>query len=198
LSRCATIQTVGEIVAATEEAGQLSRERTCYESFVQLFARCEPGLRAFVRPLVPTWDDAEEVIQQACVVLWRKYGDFEQGTDFLKWACTVAGYEVLKYQRSKARDRHQFSEALLAVLVEEGTEESAERDRERAALEDCIERLPPRQRELIRRCYGGGTTIKQVAESLGRSATGVYKALNRIRQALLECIEQRLAQEATP
>jgi RNA polymerase sigma-70 factor (ECF subfamily) len=169
-----------------------------YESFVQVFVRHEPGLRSFVRPLVPTWDDLDEVIQQTCLVLWRKYVEFEAGTDFLSWACTIARFEALKHRRTRARDRHVFGEELLALLADEGAAESALRERERRALDACVERLHPKQRELIRRCYGGGATIKEAAQSLGRSATSLYKALDRIRLALLECIERTLAQEGAP
>jgi len=167
-----------------------------YESFVQIFVRHEPALRSFVRPMVPTVEDMQEVIQQTCLVLWRKVGEFEQGTNFLSWACTIARFEVLKYRRTRARDPHLFSDELLVLLADEGAAESDLRERERRALDHCIERLQPRQRELIRRCYAGGTTIKEAAKNLGRSATGLYKALNRIRLLLLECIQRRLAQEA--
>jgi len=169
-----------------------------YESFVALFARHEPGLRSFIRPLVPSWDQVQEIIQQTCLVLWRKYGEFEAGTDFLSWACTIARFEVLKYRRSRARDPHVFSEELLVMLADEGAAEASRRERERRALDKCIERLQPRQRELIRRCYGGGATIKAVAASLGRSATSIYKFLDRIRLVLLDCIERVLAEEAVP
>lgn len=169
-----------------------------YETFVRLFARHEPGLRAFVRPLVPTWEDMEEVIQQSCLVMLKKFKEFHTGTSFLAWACTIARFEVLKQHRSRARDRHVFSDELLALLADEGALEAERRERERRALATCIERLEPRQRELIERCYSGGATIQAVAESLGRSATGLYKALDRIRLALLDCIESRLSQEAVP
>ena len=76
-----------------------------YEQFVQLFARHEPGLRSFLRSLLPTWEDVDEVMQQTCLVLWQKFGDFELGTDFGRWACTAARFEVLKYRRKMARDR---------------------------------------------------------------------------------------------
>jgi RNA polymerase sigma-70 factor (ECF subfamily) len=181
-----------------QEREQSRGDELAYKSFVQLFARHEPALRSFVRPLVSTWDDMDEVIQQACVVLWLKFRDFEEGTDFLAWACTIARFEVLKLRRRQARDRHKFGDELITLLADEGAAESARRERERRALDLCIERLPERQRELIQRCYSGVSTIKEVAESLGRSATGLYKALDRIRLLLLECIERTLAQEVTP
>src|SRR5688500_9451024 len=137
-----------------------------YESFVRALALAEPRLRAFLRPLVRTADDLDEVMQQTCVVLWRKYAAFEAGSDFAAWACVVARFEVLKFRRAKARDRHLFSEELLALLADEGAAELERRERERRALAGCVELLPPRQRELVARCYAAGVSIKQAAESL--------------------------------
>lgn len=169
-----------------------------YESFVQLFVRHEPTVRSFVRPLVRRWDDVEEVMQRTCLVMWHKFGDFQPDSNFASWACTIARFEVLKYRRSLARDRHEFGEELIALLADEGAVESSRRERERKALDSCIERLQPQQRDLIQRCYGTGVKINEAAGALGRSATGLYKALNRIRQTLLECIDRSLAEEAVP
>ena len=165
-----------------------------YESFVQEFVRHEPSLRSFIRPLVRSWNDVEEVLQQSSLVLWRKYPDFEPGSDFLSWACTIARFEVLHFRRARARDRHLFGEELISLLADEASAEASHRERERMALDTCIERLPSHQRELIQKCYMGGMNINVVAGSLGRSATSLYKALNRIRQLLLECIERSLAE----
>jgi RNA polymerase sigma-70 factor (ECF subfamily) len=167
-----------------------------YEAFVVELSRQEPRIRTYVRPLVRSLDDLDEVMQQTCVVLWRKYSEFEPGSDFLAWACTVARFEVLKFRRTRARDRHMFSEELIALLADEEAAEFSRRERERQALAKCIGQLPPQQRELIERCYGAGVSIKEVAESLGRSATSLYKALDRIRGLLLQCIERSLAEEA--
>jgi RNA polymerase sigma-70 factor (ECF subfamily) len=110
----------------------------------------------------------------------------------------VARFEVLKHRRRIARDRLVFSEELLELLADEGTIEIEERERERRALDHCVERLPAPHRELVRRCYQSGASIKEAAEALGRSATALYKTLHRVRKLLLDCIERRLAEEAEP
>jgi RNA polymerase sigma-70 factor (ECF subfamily) len=166
-----------------------------YEAFVQLLARYERGLRAFVYTLLAEPQHADEVIQETCLVLWRKFGDFEPNTEFLTWACTIARFEVLKYRRKLARDRHVFHPELLALLADEALTETPRLAKERQALDLCLEKLAPRQRELVQSCYAEGVTIKQVAEKLGKSATALYKVLNRIRLLLLDCIEVTIARE---
>ncbi len=67
-------------------------ENETYEQFVTLFTRNEPALRAFTRSLLPSWDDAVEVMQNTSLVLWRKFDTFDQNTEFLKWAFVVARF----------------------------------------------------------------------------------------------------------
>ncbi len=166
-----------------------------YEAFVLEFSRAEPGLRAFVRSLVPTWEDADEVVQNTSLVLWKKFPEFEPGTEFGRWAAVIARFEVLKYRRTRARDRHVFSEDLVEILADEFDEESETLQRERNALETCLRKLPDHQRRLVKSAYAPGRTIREVAEELGKSATAFYKTLNRIRQTLLDCIERTLKEE---
>ena len=65
----------------------------------------------------------------------------------------------------------------------------------RKALGGCVEKLRPDDRQLLQLCYADGGTIKHAAERLERPVKGVYKALARIRQALLQCVQRRLAAE---
>jgi RNA polymerase sigma-70 factor (ECF subfamily) len=81
---------------------------------------------------------------------------------------------------------------VLERLAEEGIAEAQRLDAERKALNDCLQKLQATERDLIRRCYDPGATIKQVAEQTGRTPNSLYKLLNRIRESLLRCIELRL------
>ncbi|MEM7602243.1 MAG: sigma-70 family RNA polymerase sigma factor, partial [Verrucomicrobiota bacterium] len=140
-----------------------------YEQFVSLFTRHEPGLRAFVRSLVFSWDDANEVMQNTGLVLWRKFDSFDQETDFMRWACVVARFEVLAWRRDKARDRHVFDEDLVNMLAEESADDHEVLARERRALEICLQKLPEKQRRIVISAYEPGVRLNQVAEALGKS-----------------------------
>lgn len=168
-----------------------------YEKFVTLFARNEPSLRAFVRSLVPTWDDADEVMQNTGLVLWRKFGGFESesdaATDFFRWACVVARFEVLAWRRDKARDRHVFDEDLVEMLAADAEERHESLRAERRALETCLTKLPEDLRKVVVAAYEPGVKLNEVARTLGKSATAFYKKLNRTRTILLDCIREEVA-----
>lgn len=170
-----------------------------YEQFVTLFARNEPSLRAFIRSLTRSWDDADEVMQNTGLVLWRKFGTFEPenepAMDFFRWACVVARFEVLAWRRDKARDRHVFDEDLVEMLAEEAAEKHEILRDERRALEVCLAKLPDPMRRVVVAAYEPGTKLNEVARELGKSATAFYKKLNRTRAVLLDCIRDEVAKE---
>lgn len=167
-----------------------------YETFVKLYTRHEPALRAFVRSLVSSWADADEILQNTALVLWRKFGDFDVTTNFMAWACTVARFEVLGWRRDRARDRHVFDEDLIELLASEAVAQQESLASERSALEFCLGRLPDESRALVLAAYEPGAKLHEAATRLGKSATAFYKTLARIRASLLDCIrERRLAEE---
>lgn len=177
-----------------------AEENKRQESFVLLFVRHQRRIRAFISTLVPDPSDTDEVLQETSVVAWRKYdqiacsADFSEAT-FIKWVCTIARYEALSYLRQRKRDRLQFSESLIIDLAERQLCRSEGLEARHRALLSCIKKLRPQDRELVRECYCPDTSIKQAAADLQRPVNTVYKALSRIRNALLQCVERSLKTE---
>ena len=113
----------------------------------------------------------------------------------MRWARVIARFEVLKFRRKMARDRHVFTDELIDLLAA-STKKQTEADldeRYRGALEECLETLPQNSRQLIGAAYRGDRSIREVAEDLGRTAPALYKTLDRLRKRLRDCIETRLA-----
>lgn len=163
--------------------------------FVELYLRHQRAVYAFIVQLVHDYDESEDLLQKTGLVLWRKFDQFEPGTDFLAWARRVAKYEVQAHLKSKRRSRVYFSSATVDLLAEDLDRESPAADLRHEALLRCLEGLRSTDRDLVNRCYAKGVSIQDVAQSLGRSIDGAYQSLRRIRQALLQCIERRLAAE---
>lgn len=164
------------------------------EQFVSLFAQNERHLRAFVRSMGLDWNAVDDVMQTVSLVMWRKWDEFDIDTSFVSWGRVIARFEVLKFRRKMARDRHVFSDDLMDLLAEASLEFESRVSNEQyqESLEKCLESLPAKSRELIQAAYAGNRTIKEVAADTGKSATALYKALDRIRNQLQVCIERRM------
>jgi RNA polymerase sigma-70 factor (ECF subfamily) len=169
--------------------------RDPYEDFLRLYSRHEPELRAFVRACLPLAGDVDDVLQEVSLVAWRKFPTLDDPTQFPRWACLIARYEVLKFRRTKARDRLVLDEDIVARLAEEGVEEIPVRRLHLDALELCLEKLPRERRELAVTAYAPESSMRSLALRLGRSEGSLYQLLARIRQELLRCVERTLAQE---
>ena len=165
------------------------------DQFIRLYVECEESLRGYVRSLLPTLEDAREVMQNTAAVLWRKYDQLDDPKNFRRWAFGVARFEVLSYRRDKARDRHVFSEELLVQLAGEAEKISEQTMDEIRVLKKCLSKLPEKQRALVNEAYSEQIKINEIAKREGRSAMSVYKVLHRARMALADCVENTLQAE---
>lgn len=55
------------------------------EEFVQLFSRSQRRLFLHILAQVSNPADAEEILQDTNVVIWSKFEQFQQGTNFIAW-----------------------------------------------------------------------------------------------------------------
>ena len=170
-------------------------ERDKQDEFLRLYVEHEESLRGFARSLVMTLEDAREVMQNAAVVLWRKFEQLDTPANFRRWAFGVVRFEALAFRRDRARDRHVFSDELIAMLEVEAEEAAEDAGLERRALDLCLARLPDKQSALVKAAYARGARIDEMARSTGRTPMSLYKALHRIRMALADCIRQQLRRE---
>ena len=164
--------------------------------FVALFATHDRGIYKHILTLLVDATATQEVFQETSVVLWQKFDEFRPGSSFLAWACRVAYFEVLKYRQNRRRDRLRFDDGLLRTLADERSAGEGVLQARRAALPECMEKLPPNDRELVEERYGSDETILEIARRTGRPANTLYKALERIRRTLMTCIETDLAEKA--
>jgi len=163
-----------------------------HSRFLGHCAEHEAALHCFVRSLVGSREEAREIMQEVLVILWEK---FEGVTEFRPWAFGVARHVVQRHLRRRARDRHVFDEDLVARLAEEAADSETLHLGQREALDHCLQKLPDVQRELVLTAYTKGVRMDELAALRGQTPMALYKLLQRIRQALLECVRRALATE---
>jgi len=163
-----------------------------HELFLRLFTASERAIRAHVRRLVPTPADCDDVMQEAAVVLWRKFDEFDPARSFQGWAFGVAKLEVRSWRRRKGRDHELLTDELIDLLAAESELQESALAIQRQLLAVCLERLEPRQRQLLLAAYHPGTKIQDVAAHSGRSIGGFYQWLHRMKRTLLSCVQDQL------
>lgn len=154
-------------------------------------------LLRYVMSLVANRHDAEDVLQRASVVMWRRFATFEAGTDFIAWATTVAFYEVRNFQRVTGRYRLEFDDDLMQTLAAERAQHVRQWSPRMEALEVCVEKLDAANRALVEAVYSQGVEVAVLAGQQGRAPQTIYNKLNFIRRALAECVQRRMTEAAS-
>src|SRR5262245_12671815 len=162
------------------------------EKCAVLWTSAQPTVAAFVRTLMPDFEQSEEVLQRVAVMLVRKFGEYDPQRPFAAWAIGFAKNEVMYYRRQRAHDKHLFDDELverIAVTYEQLIEEV---DPVREALGICVEELQGRSRRVIELRYTRGLNSDEIAEKMKLSSGAVRVLLHRVRGALRECISRRM------
>ncbi len=163
-----------------------------YELFTRLLVQHEPEIIRAVMVIVPERADARDILQETAVALWRHFDRYDPNRPFVNWALGYARVEMRRFMRSRARRAVLMQNAV--ELIEQAQDDRAAITAMRAvALRGCLDRLPEHAGAVLRGYYFDDRTVESIALSQGRSVEAIYKILQRLRAALLDCISSRLS-----
>lgn len=175
--------------------GENSETEQRNREFLVLLGRHELRVAACVHALVPSWQEAEDILQETRLQLWQEFDKFQPGSDFLAWARTVARYVVRTHFKQSSRKPLFLSSEVGDMVLEKVVQKTERSDRRLEMLADCVRKLTEESVDLLRRCYVDRQKIKDIAIELQRSLTGTYSALSRIRRDLFDCVQERLRKD---
>lgn len=162
---------------------------------------CRTELVAYARSLLGNYAAADDVCQEAMIVVVKKYDQFHEGTSMLAWCRSIVRIEVLR-----AKQRHQRERTLATRLLDDAIDaafdefQAARRHDEaeswREALRRCLARVSERGQGVLRSRFAEELSYEQIGERLGMTIEAVRKALFRLKKQVRSCVEisQRAAQ----
>ena len=140
---------------------------------------------------------AEDIFQNVALKAMTRGAQFESDGALMSWALITARREGIDWLRRQKNAPICLDDTILELLEQEWTDEAAAQGSMRGqALRDCLEELPAKSRDLLKRRYFDGHACEAVAEQLGARLDAIYKRLSRLHQALKKCIETKLEQPA--
>lgn len=162
--------------------------------FLEQVRQEQSRLRAFVRSLGVRPEAVDDLAQDALVLAFEKLDDFDREEDFGAWVRGIARRLVANARRKESRRQQIISEHLAEFLGEaEVAHPLAEAGDERLpALNECVEQLPERSRQVLHWRYFEEQSPGAIGSRLERSANDVRQMLFRLRRVLLECVERKL------
>jgi RNA polymerase sigma-70 factor (ECF subfamily) len=172
---------------------KISQDRS--SELVQLMMKYQRKLFGYILTLVTSRSDAEDILQEASLTICEKFADFETGTNFYSWACQIAYWKVRAARKKFATSKVIFNEEVLEAVSQTRLEMEDELDIRHNALSRCLHKLNERDRRMVLVRYESGHNVKAAAQACGRTIQGAYKALNRIRKTLHDCVSLEVSVE---
>ncbi|HEX7340035.1 MAG TPA: sigma-70 family RNA polymerase sigma factor [Rhodanobacteraceae bacterium] len=159
------------------------------QAFAELYRHTSAKLYGVCLCMLHSRDEADEVLQEAYVAVWRRAESFDANrASPMTW--------LIALTRNKAIDRlRQHREILIDEPIEQASDDpappaEAESSQQRRRLQHCLEQLEPPQRAVVREAFFTGATYMELAARkkmpLGTMKSWIRRSLIRLRT----CLEQ--------
>lgn len=177
-------------------------------AFEALLERYRDRVYRLVISLTKNPADAEEVLQEIFLTVYRKIAGFEHRSAFSTWLYRVTVNTALMKLRSRGPvqesiDEHlpQFTKdgrhARMVVDFTQGPEKQLLRKEREQVLREAIEALPPDYKVVLVLRDLEGLSNEQVAEAVDASVLTIKARLHRARLVLRGKLEQYMTEPRT-
>ena len=166
------------------------------EAFGHLMDLHVRRLRAVVALNAPVPHLVDEIAHEAFVFAYKHIQDFQRGTSFFAWIKSIAWNllraEIQRFSREQANQNKYAERRVVESTPFKAVDLSiAELDK----LETCLQRIPPRLKQLVEMRYRLSFSTQEIADRAGQSSAWVRTTLCRLRKQLRDCIHDKLALE---
>lgn len=163
------------------------RDHRDREAFAALFDDFAPRLKGFVMRSGTAAAEAEEIVQDVMLTVWRKAALFDPTrAQVSAWIYQIARNRQIDVIR---RSRHPLPEEIeFGQDLEPDGGEILSMEQEASALKQALERLNPVQREIIEKAYLGDMSHQEISSQtglpLGTIKSRIRLGLERLRHEL--------------
>lgn len=136
--------------------------------------------------------EAEDALQDVYTAVWRKAAQFDPSkASATAWLAMIARNKAIDRLRALPSQQRRASVAL-ADEIEDPTASPAQAVQiaaERAQMEQCLQRLEPKRRSLIRAAFFDGLTYEELAARIEAPLGSIKSWIRRGLLQLRECLD---------
>ncbi len=158
--------------------------------FEQAYLAVRPKLRAFIRSVIFSAEDAEDVLQEVAAIAWEKIEKLRSKEQFQPWLFGIAKNRVMKYctKISKQRSRSLSPEAMEALWSERAVSVEVSQEPLLDALQNCLSKLSAENQSILLERHQPSVTNRMIAEKHGFSESKTSRLMNTLYADLMKCI----------
>lgn len=132
--------------------------------FLELFLSHQTDIKAFVRSLVRSRQDSEDVFQEVTLTLWEKFDQYQPERSFGAWARGIARNKILQYWDKASRVPTPFSPEAVEAILDAFDRRTEQTSPSLDALEKCLETLSEKSRQLLALRYGRSWSVRRASD----------------------------------
>lgn len=164
------------------------------DEFIRLFSKSQCTLYAFILGMTHSTTDADDVLQEVNLALWKKRHSYDSQYDFIRWAIGFASVEIKNHRRKFAKRRLLFSDDVLNSLAADWPEDVTFHEQRLAALASCLKKIGDVEHHFLAEFYRRDVTVNELAKSTSTPASTIYKILSRARNTLRRCVQRTISE----
>ncbi|MCC6622948.1 MAG: RNA polymerase sigma factor [Deltaproteobacteria bacterium] len=163
-------------------------------AFGDLYDALAPRLVGYLRRLVKSPSQVEDMVQATLLQMHRARGTFTRGAPVVPWAFAIARRLVIdEFRRHKREPPLPSSDEVLATLAsgEASPLASLEAGQLAAVVEETLQAMSEAHRVAFRMLKVEGLSVAECAEVLGTSEATIKMRAHRAYEALRQAIDRR-------
>lgn len=158
-------------------------------AFDALYAHFGPRLKGFLIGGGTRDDQAEELVQETMLMLWRRAETFDRRkASASTWLFTIARNKRIDVIRRQSRPDFDPHDPSLLPQAEPAVDDGVHARQRDRAVRAALAALPEEQRDLLRRAFYGGLSHSEIAAEtgipLGTVKSRIRLAMQRLREAV--------------
>lgn len=158
----------------------------------QLFLKHTGLIRSFIIGLYPNFSQADDILHEVFLTVSEKSDQYRPGTNFIAWARSVARLKVLEHWRKNKKGEVLLSEDAVQAVADEADIFDDTWDSRRKVLDECLENIVSKARQILDMRYVDGKSPKDIARQMEWTEGAVNVTLSRTRKLLRECTQNKL------
>ena len=179
------IERLGAAVGETDEAFHMDED-----AFRVFYDRTARSVWAYLSRMTGDARLAEDLLQEAYYRFLRAAVSHESDAHRRNYLFRIATNLVHDHRRKPRGDRVEMTDGIDAIDTRVDVH-VAERTAQRLDLARAMERLKPRERDMLWLAYANGSSHQEIADALGLKRASIKLLLFRARRRLANLLRQR-------
>ena len=151
----------------------------------------QKDIYVYILSFVFSTADAEDILQDTLSIMWRKFSEFESGTNFVAWGKQIARYRVMDYLRKNKGSKLCYDSDVVEIIESKAGQGDDFSDYKKA-LKKCLRKLSEKSLAMLNMRYAQDMPYRQIAVRYGISKQSLYRSISRLHVTLLKCIKHSI------